>query len=261
MSWMWECRERRAPAASTSTRHRRASRSSGISRFPWAIDEENVRVLDKLPSKLTTEGSIRVVASDMRSQSRNRDLAEERLTELVRRALIVPRKRKATRPTRAAKEARLETKKRHSNKKQRAAVSTRLIEVCSRPQLNLSASLASRPSSPASLNDRPKASRGQIVAAFASIYLVWGSTYLAIMYAVETIPPFIMGGARFLVSGTLLYAWARYRGGPSRRASLAQRYDRGSIPPARRKRGRSLGRADVLRDSRRCSSPSFRSGW
>lgn len=64
------------------------------------------------------------------------------------------------------------------------------------------------------MNDgHTKASRGQIIAAFASIYLVWGSTYLAIMYAVETIPPFIMGGARFLISGTLLYAWARYRGG------------------------------------------------
>ena len=65
------------------------------------------------------------------------------------------------------------------------------------------------------MNDgNTKASRGQIIAAFASIYLVWGSTYLAIRYAIETIPPFIMGGARFLVSGALLYAWARYRGAP-----------------------------------------------
>jgi ribosome-associated protein len=80
-------------------------------------DEQRARLLDKLASRLTTEGSIRVVASDMRSQSRNRDLAEERLADLVRRALVVPRKRKPTRPTRAAKEARLETKKRHSNKK------------------------------------------------------------------------------------------------------------------------------------------------
>ena len=65
------------------------------------------------------------------------------------------------------------------------------------------------------MNDgHTKASRGQIIAAFASIYLVWGSTYLAIMYAVETIPPFIMGRARFLISGTMLYAWARYKGGP-----------------------------------------------
>ncbi len=80
-------------------------------------DEERVRLLDRLSSRLTTEGSVRVVASDMRSQLRNRDLAEERLAELVRRALVVPRKRKPTRPTRAAKEARLETKKKHSSKK------------------------------------------------------------------------------------------------------------------------------------------------
>ena len=59
-----------------------------------------------------------------------------------------------------------------------------------------------------------RASRSQILAAFASIYLIWGSTYLAIRYAVETIPPFVMGGIRFVVSGALLYAWARYRGAP-----------------------------------------------
>jgi ribosome-associated protein len=80
-------------------------------------DEQRTRLLDKLSSRLTTEGSIRVVASDMRSQSRNRDLAEERLAEIVRRALLIPRKRRPTKPTRAAKEARLQTKKRHSNKK------------------------------------------------------------------------------------------------------------------------------------------------
>ena len=55
------------------------------------------------------------------------------------------------------------------------------------------------------------ASRAQLTAAFASIYIIWGSTYLAIRYAVETIPPFLMGGTRFLVSGALLYALARRR--------------------------------------------------
>jgi len=65
------------------------------------------------------------------------------------------------------------------------------------------------------LNDkRGHASRAQVVAAFASIYLIWGSTYLAIRYAVETIPPFIMGGVRFLISGAMLYLWARSRGAP-----------------------------------------------
>jgi len=80
-------------------------------------EEQRARLQEKLGPRLTTEGSVRVVASDMRSQSRNRDLAEERLAELVRRALVIPRKRKATKPTRAAKEARLEAKKRHSHKK------------------------------------------------------------------------------------------------------------------------------------------------
>jgi drug/metabolite transporter (DMT)-like permease len=59
---------------------------------------------------------------------------------------------------------------------------------------------------------RAHASRAQIAAAFASIYLIWGSTYLAIRYAVETIPPFLMGGTRFVISGALLYVWARSRG-------------------------------------------------
>jgi len=65
------------------------------------------------------------------------------------------------------------------------------------------------------LNDgRRHATRAQIIAAFASIYLVWGSTYLAIRYAVQTIPPFLMGGIRFVISGLLLYLWARSRGAP-----------------------------------------------
>ncbi|MEW5926699.1 MAG: drug/metabolite exporter YedA [Gemmatimonadota bacterium] len=58
------------------------------------------------------------------------------------------------------------------------------------------------------------ASRAQVVAAFAAVYVVWGSTYLAILFAIETIPPFLMAGARFLVSGAALYAWTRSRGAP-----------------------------------------------
>jgi drug/metabolite transporter (DMT)-like permease len=50
-------------------------------------------------------------------------------------------------------------------------------------------------------------SRSSLWLAFATIYLVWGSTYLAIKVAVGTIPPFLMAGARFLVAGTLLYGW------------------------------------------------------
>jgi ribosome-associated protein len=80
-------------------------------------DEQRNRLLEKLASRLTTQGSIRIVASDMRSQTRNRELAEEKLVETVRHGLIVPKKRRATRPTRASKEARLESKKRQSHKK------------------------------------------------------------------------------------------------------------------------------------------------
>jgi len=75
------------------------------------------RLLERLASRLSTEGSVRVVASDMRSQSRNRDLAEERLADLVRRALVIPKKRRPTRPTKASKEARLDEKKRRSHTK------------------------------------------------------------------------------------------------------------------------------------------------
>jgi drug/metabolite transporter (DMT)-like permease len=51
-----------------------------------------------------------------------------------------------------------------------------------------------------------------LIAAFAAVYLIWGSTYLAIRYAVETIPPLLMMGMRHLTAGALLYAWARSRG-------------------------------------------------
>lgn len=54
--------------------------------------------------------------------------------------------------------------------------------------------------------------RWRLIAAFAAVYLIWGSTYLAIRFAVETLPPFLMAGIRFLVSGGTLYAWARLRG-------------------------------------------------
>jgi drug/metabolite transporter (DMT)-like permease len=47
------------------------------------------------------------------------------------------------------------------------------------------------------------------------IYTVWGSTYLAIRYAVETIPPFLMAGTRFLLAGAILYIWRRAAGDPA----------------------------------------------
>src|SRR5246500_4471948 len=57
----------------------------------------------------------------------------------------------------------------------------------------------------------------KMLLAFASIYLVWGSTYLAIRYAVETIPPLVTAGIRHTVAGTILLAWAYARGFRARR--------------------------------------------
>ena len=48
--------------------------------------------------------------------------------------------------------------------------------------------------------------------AFAAIYFIWGSTYLAIRFAIETIPPLGMASVRFLIAGTLMYVWSRARG-------------------------------------------------
>lgn len=56
--------------------------------------------------------------------------------------------------------------------------------------------------------------RWQLIGGFLIIYVVWGSTYLAIKWAVETIPPFSLGAMRFLIAGGALYAWSRWRGAP-----------------------------------------------
>jgi drug/metabolite transporter (DMT)-like permease len=55
----------------------------------------------------------------------------------------------------------------------------------------------------------------KVWAALLAIYIVWGSTYLAIRFAVGTIPPFLMAGTRFLVAGLILYVWRRLVGDPS----------------------------------------------
>jgi drug/metabolite transporter (DMT)-like permease len=57
-------------------------------------------------------------------------------------------------------------------------------------------------------------SRMPIVLAFAAVYLIWGSTFLGIFYAIQTIPPFLMAGARFICAGVIMYVIARLRGDP-----------------------------------------------
>lgn len=75
------------------------------------------RLLEKLASRMDASGAVRVVASAYRSQARNREDAETRLAALVRRALVVPRPRKKTRPTRGAVESRLQSKRERSERK------------------------------------------------------------------------------------------------------------------------------------------------
>jgi drug/metabolite transporter (DMT)-like permease len=58
----------------------------------------------------------------------------------------------------------------------------------------------------------PKTSSLSIWAAMLAVYIVWGSTYLAIRFAIETLPPFLMASTRFLIAGAILYAFRRLRG-------------------------------------------------
>jgi ribosome-associated protein len=81
-------------------------------------DAMRERLLARLASRLDGEGAVRVVASEHRSQRQNREAAEARLTEMVRKALLVPKTRRPTKPSRAVKARRLDEKRKQSEKKQ-----------------------------------------------------------------------------------------------------------------------------------------------
>ena len=57
-------------------------------------------------------------------------------------------------------------------------------------------------------------SRLLLVAAFGALYFIWGSTYLAIRFGVESWPPLLMAGIRFVIAGGLMFGWLRWRGTP-----------------------------------------------
>ena len=63
-----------------------------------------------------------------------------------------------------------------------------------------------------------RASLPAIWSALIVVYLIWGSTYLAIRYAVETTPPFLMAAVRFIISGGFLYGLRRFSGAPRPKA-------------------------------------------
>lgn len=78
-----------------------------------------------------------------------------------------------------------------------------------------SVAMPATPSAPAGASPASSPSTLAVVGAFAAVYVIWGSTYLAIRFAIESIPPFSMAGVRFLVAGLILMGWARARGVPA----------------------------------------------
>jgi ribosome-associated protein len=86
---------------------------------PTLTPEQRARLLERLRSKLDSAGRLRLVSSGSRSQVRNREDVTERLQSVIAAALAVPKKRKPTKPSRAAKAARLEAKRRRATIKER----------------------------------------------------------------------------------------------------------------------------------------------
>jgi ribosome-associated protein len=84
---------------------------------PSLSDEQRARLREKLANRINAEGVLLLAASDHRSQHQNKEAVTGRLVELVRQALVIPKPRKKTRPSRAQREARLHAKKRQSEKK------------------------------------------------------------------------------------------------------------------------------------------------
>lgn len=82
-------------------------------------DEQKARLLSRLAARLDGSGRLRVVSGASRSQLQNRKEVTGRLERLVNAALVIPKARKKTRPTRAARERRLADKKAHAAKKER----------------------------------------------------------------------------------------------------------------------------------------------
>ena len=81
-------------------------------------ESEKERILLKLKNKINAEGILQTTVSESRTQLQNKKIATEKIQELVNKSLIVPKKRIATKPSRAKVEKRLESKKKLSEKKE-----------------------------------------------------------------------------------------------------------------------------------------------
>ena len=118
----WELEYRATRAGGAGGQH--VNTSSTRIELLWNVlrstaldDERRARVAARLATRIDGEGWLRVVASARRSQQQNREAAEARLAELVRGALVVQKRRRPTRPTRASKEKRIDEKRRRSETK------------------------------------------------------------------------------------------------------------------------------------------------
>jgi ribosome-associated protein len=84
---------------------------------PYLTEDERRRALTKLAGRVTSEGVLRVESQESRSQLKNREEVIRRFAQLLRDALVIPRARRKTRPTRGSVETRLEGKRRRSEHK------------------------------------------------------------------------------------------------------------------------------------------------
>lgn len=129
---LWVSAGLRIPAAELTVRATRAggpggqhvNTSSTRVEVTWNLresaalsDEERARLSARLASRVDARGVLRVVSAETRSQSQNRHLALARLAATVRNALVLPKARKATAPTRASRERRLDAKRKRGDTK------------------------------------------------------------------------------------------------------------------------------------------------
>jgi ribosome-associated protein len=88
-----------------------------VSGSPSLTDEQKARIADELGNRMTKDGVLVLTSSEHKSQTRNREAVRARFATLLGGALAPTRRRKKTRPSRAAKERRLEAKRKRSEKK------------------------------------------------------------------------------------------------------------------------------------------------
>jgi len=81
-------------------------------------EEEKLRITEKLSSRINSSGDLQVKSQESRSQLENKEIVRKKINDLIRKALIIPKKRKPTKPTAASKAKRLDSKKRTSQVKE-----------------------------------------------------------------------------------------------------------------------------------------------